>query len=471
MNKKALLYFSIFTVLCCQVRAQKTAYTIPEVNKILREMHQYISVELDDSVKLKAGLTDAHYLIPLSNYIDYNVIGKGRVAILNDDELREFIIRSIHAGTPLDKIARQLIVQYNKQKTIFNPGSQKEDAFHIGGFFSGEVEYHQEPDGKFRTLLELNQFSLYFASHFNFTKKNNIVNVFAEFNPIPEEVIHQVDEVAIKKGSMQDTLRQAIDLIPGEATIPFERLFVSLGNVGGSGINLTFGQFRNPFGLWSDYSSHRNFTSSKNNTLVNGFALKKIELGAKIDFRLHENWDIEAAVVYGRFGRTTPLYREDFDSKKDFVTHITYSKNNFSAGASAYLAEFSLNKRTAYGIDLGYRSDKLLVTGEYIVQRNRDIAINAPNISPFIKELSSNAGYLQLDYALTNKLHLYGLYDYWKMKADGEVVNKAGVKIFHGLKYFINAKARWTILEYGHLFHTGFDKSFTHLSSQLEINF
>jgi hypothetical protein len=50
-------------------------------------------------------------------------------------------------------------------------------------------------------------------------------------------------------------------------------------------------------------------------------------------------------------------------------------------------------------------------------------------------------------------------------------VNRAGVKIFHGLKYFINAKARWTILEYGHMFHEGFDKSFTHLSSQLEINF
>jgi hypothetical protein len=110
--------------------------------------------------------------------------------------------------------------------------------------------------------------------------------MFAEYNPIPEEVIHQVDEAIITKGSSKDTL--LTPEIPGEddEEIPFERLFVNVNNIGGSKINITVGQFRNPFGIWSDYSSHRNFTATKNNTLVNGFALKKIELGIKADVQL-----------------------------------------------------------------------------------------------------------------------------------------------------------------------------------------
>jgi predicted porin len=125
----------------------------------------------------------------------------------------------------------------------------------------------------------------------------------------------------------------------------------------------------------------------------------------------------------------------------------------------------------AYGIDLGFRLNQLLVSGEYIIQRNKDVKYTAPNITLLAKELSSNSAYLQFDYALTEKLHLYGLYDYWKLKADNETVNRAAVKVFHGVKYFINPKTRWTILEHGRMFHTGFDKGNTHLSSHLEVNF
>jgi hypothetical protein len=120
---------------------------------------------------------------------------------------------------------------------------------------------------------------------------------------------------------------------------------------------------------------------------------------------------------------------------------------------------------------MGFRFNKLLLSGEYVIQRNKQVAFNAPNISAFINELSSTAAYLQFDWELSGKLHLYGMYDYWKLEADGQTVNQAAFKAFQGLKYFINPKTRWTILEYGHMFHKGFDKGFTHLSTQLEINF
>jgi Putative beta-barrel porin-2, OmpL-like. bbp2 len=471
MYKKIILSACVAILLGINVNAQKTAYTMPEVNKILKDMHLYISVELEDSIKVKSGLTNSQYLIPLINYIDYNVIGKGRVALIDDDKFREFILNNVEAGKTASQIGKELIVQYNLFKNSPLLAGEKEDAFHVGGFLVGEVEYHQEPDGKFKTLMELNQAKLYFAAHINSKSSSNKVDVFAEYNPLPEEVIHQIEEVVIKKATLQDTLFEPEISTSQNGLIPFERLFVTINNIADTKLNLTIGQFRNPFGLWSDYTSHRNFTSTKNNTLVNGFALKKIELGIKVDYQFNNNWDIEAAVVQGRFGRTAPLYREDFDDKKDFVTHITYSNKRFSAGASAYLAEFAFDKRTAYGIDVGYRFDKLLLSGEYVMQRNKEVNFNAPKIGSFINELSSNAAYLQFDYEISNKLHLFGMYDYWALKADGQTINKPAFKVFHGLKYFINPKTRWTIVEYGHMFHDGFDKGQTHLSTQLEINF
>jgi hypothetical protein len=374
---------------------------------------------------------------------------------------------------PLKIIGKNLVHEYSREEDDDATASQeKEDLFNIGGFFSGEIEYHEEPDGKFQLKTELNQLKLYFASHLNSKNKSNNVSIFAEYNPVPEEVIHQVDEAVIIKGLIQDTLRQP-EIIGTDAggLIPFERLFVHVKNIGGTKFGLTFGQFRNPFGLWSDYTSHRNFASTKNNSLVNGFALKKIELGLKLDYKFNTNWEIEAAIVNGRLGRTAPLYRDDFDDNKDFVTHITYTNSRLTAGASAYLSEFAFDKRTAYGVDFSYRLDKLLLSAEYVMQQNKQLSVNAPKIGLFVKELSSNSAYLQFDYELSHAFHLYGLYDYWKMKADGKTVNRAAYKIFHGLKYFINPKVRWTIFEFGFIGHKGFDKGAIHISTQLEINF
>jgi hypothetical protein len=472
MNKIILISIFLMAALTFKGKAQKTAYTMPEVNKILKGVHLYVNIELDDSTKAKINFNNSHYLNPLTNYIDYNVIGKGQVAVIDEDKLREFIIKGITEGKKLDQIGKALINEFNREAQEGGASAEKEDLFNIGGFFSGEMEYHEEPNGKFEFKTELNQLRIYFASHINSKSKNNNVSVFAEYNPVPEEVIHQVEEAVVTKGVFQDTLRQPdISAIAEGAPVPFERLFVNVTNVGGTKLNLTFGQFRTPFGLWSDFTSHRNFTSTKNNTLVNGFALKKIELGLKLDYKINTHWDIEAAIVNGRFGRTAPLYRDDNDNKKDFVTHVTYTGNRFSAGASAYLAEFALDKRTAYGIDFGYRLDKLLLSGEFVIQRNKQLAVTASNIAPFINELSSNSAYLQFDYELSHSLHIYGMYDYWKLNADKQTVNRAAFKVFHGLKYFINPKTRWTIIEYGYVGHKGFDNGKAHLSTQLEINF
>jgi Putative beta-barrel porin-2, OmpL-like. bbp2 len=342
--------------------------------------------------------------------------------------------------------------------------------FHVGGYVATELEYHQEPDGDFVTKIELNQFKLFFASHRNSASSKNKVSVFAEFNPIPEEVIHQVDSATVTKGIFSNVLREP-NTTEGEELIAFERLFVNISNVGGSGINVTLGQFRNPFGLWSDYTSHRNFSSTKTNLLVNGFALKKIELGIKADYKFNENLELEAAVVNGRFGRTGNLLREDIDNEKDFVTHLTYTHNRLAVGASAYFSNLSFNKRSAYGVDLTYRFDKLLISGEWAMQQNNDVTYTAVNIAPFVNQLSSHSGYLQFDWALTNKLHVYGLYDYWQLKADNKIVNKDAFKTFNGLKYYINSKTRWTIFEYGHMFYDGFEKGYNHIATHLEINF
>jgi hypothetical protein len=295
MYKKLILSACVAILLAVNVKAQKTAYSMPEVNKILKGIHLYLNIELPDSTKTRIGLTNMRYLNPLTNYIDYNVIGKGRVALIDEDKLREFILSNINEGKSLSQIGKILILEFNRQEADATGVEDKEDLFSVGGFFSGEMEYHEEPDGDFQLKTELNQLRLYFASHLNTKTKSNNVSIFAEYNPVPEEVIHQVDEAIIIKGLMRDTLRQPEIDTDAEGLIPFERLFVNVKNIGGTKLGLTFGQFRTPFGLWSDYTSHRNFASTKNNSLVNGFALKKIELGLKLDYRINTNWEIEAA--------------------------------------------------------------------------------------------------------------------------------------------------------------------------------
>lgn len=162
-----------------------------------------------------------------------------------------------------------------------------------------------------------------------------------EWNPIPEEVIHQIDELSFVRDTTTYTLSNPeenagmLHTANGEL-IPFERLYVKIENLAGSKLNLTVGQFRNPFGFWSDYTSHRNFTSTKGNQLVNGFALKKIDLGIKLDGKINTKWDWSAAIMHGRLSRTSPLNRADADDKKDFCGHIRHTSKNLTRRISIF---------------------------------------------------------------------------------------------------------------------------------------
>lgn len=339
---------------------------------------------------------------------------------------------------------------------------------HVGGFLVAEFEYHQEPDGKYLRLLEINQARLYFSTQLNSDDAKNNISLLAEYNPVPEEVIHQIDEITVSRNGINDTLRAAENEIEG--LIPFERLHIKVSNIANHGVTLTVGQFRNPFGLWSDYTSHRNFSSTKNNALVNGFALKKIELGLLVEKSFAGGFDLQAALVHGRQGRTFPLDRADRDDKKDFVGRFGFSGRHFSWGVSSYLAEFSLNKNVAFGLDGLLSTNRLSLSGELVLQKNK--ALNSTFGTAFaFNRTSAQALYIQFDYSATPKFHVYGFYETWRFFADDALVLHPAYKIFHGLRYNIHPQLRWTIFEFGRMFHRGFDQGKLHLSTQLEMTY
>ncbi|MFQ5650144.1 MAG: hypothetical protein ACE5IY_09395, partial [bacterium] len=267
-----------------------------------------------------------------------------------------------------------------------------------------------------------------------------------------------------------------------EEEIEFEQLYARIDNIEDSGFGVMIGQIRNPFGLWSDFTSHRNFTSTKNNTLVNGFALKKIELGIQVDKNFDSGVVMKAALVHGRSGRTSSLDRADNDKSKDFVARLGYTGTKFGLGASAYLAEFSTNKRYAYGVDWQFLTPRFSLSGEAVFQKNnnpRSIQqTGVANISEELSQgiaglnsLSSLGAYVQFSYSLGTRLSLYGLYETWRLYAAGDLVEDATYKVFHGFRHQINQRTRWMILEFGWMFHNNFDEGNLHLSTQLEVTF
>ena len=287
----------------------------------------------------------------------------------------------------------------------------------------------------------------------------------AEWNPVPEEVIHHIDEVIY----MSDTL--ALGEITGDGLIQFERLNLKINNVAGSGVNFTLGQFRVPFGIWSDYSSHRNFTTTKNSYIVNGFALKKIELGAMVGKTFENGVTVRSAIVHGRKGRTSPLFRADNDDKFDWVSNINYTNNKLSIGMSSYFSELNFSNRIAVGFDWLLKFNKLSVSGELVYQNNNTPEMIYETVSTNVPNLNSYAGYLQYDYAISPQIHFYGMYDSWALRVDNQLVNAPTAKLFHGFRYYINNNLRWTVLEYGYMLHNDFDKGRNHLSTQIEVTF
>ncbi len=403
------------------------------------------------------------FLMPLSEHIDLNVIGQGRDAWIDADKILDAVIDGLERGETLNAIGHDLVKRYRRGELSKMAGSEDGSApVDIGGLFVAEAEYHQEPDGHFAPLIEINQFRMYFSADANPTAEANRVAVLAEWNPVPEEVIHQIEDVEVNGGVLSLPERPIIGLIN------FEQLHASIQSIGGSPIGLTMGQIRNPFGFWSDYTSHRNFTTTKNATVVNGFALKKIELGFQMSAR---SGPIEAdvAVVHGRFGRTFPLDRVDIDDSKDLVGRVRASGGAFGVGASAYLHEFQ-TRNMAVGLEWQIGVSRLTLAGEAVYQQNLDPDEVYGRGVP-VDKLASFGSYAQAEASISQRLHVFGMYEGWQLYADGEAHNPVAGKVFHGVRYLFDERVRWTIVEWGHMFHEGYDHGHEHLSTQFEVSF
>lgn len=444
--------------------------TISDINNLLNTISLYVLLEIDVSTNV---VFRDKYLIPFGNYLDYQVVGAGKTAYLYPGKVASFIAEKINTGTPPENVARLVINAF--QEGVFSvdvtdsPDDTEATKLKVGAYFVGGYDIYQEPDGEMDLHFELNQSKFYFSGHYNPDKSNqNMVDFLAEFNPVPEEVYHHIDFLRVSHNGHYDTLRHEADEEEDEFRVPFERLQVSITNVANTKLNATFGQIRNPFGIWSDFSSHRNFTNTKNNLLVNGFALKKIELGMQVDRQfgpIHGT----LALVAGHKGRTTKLPRESEGKLLDVVLRGTYQHRGLRVGASAYLVDYNI-RGAAVGIDASLEANRFLLGGELVYQRNLDFSRDVET-DGVATRASSLSGYLQVDYAIRPKLHVFALYDAWAVHLDGKLVRHPVAHVFHGVRYYITQNVRWTPVELGYLYHNSFDEARFRFTSQIEVTF
>ena len=443
--------------------ASKNIATESDVTSLLKVVSFGIllHVEVD---KLEDAYLNDSYLFKFKNFLDYNVIGSGSSITVDPDRIIAFIVQKINEKTPHSLISDLLISELN-QGTFGGTFDSRENAgsvVSVGGFLTTEFEYNQLEEGEAEPEIEINQAKIFVSARIINTKKNS-VNVLAEWNPVREEPSDYTDEFRLPNGDTV-TLHQT----ETEDHIPFERLSVTIENVAGSGFSITTGQIRNPFGFWSDYTAYRNISSTKNNLIVNGFALRKIELGVQIEKQFKSGVGFKTAIVHGRQGRNSSLYpRENLDHKFDFVGRVHYSHNDFTVGASAYFAEFTFNKRNALGADFLITKSNLSVSGEFVYQFNNAPADIYDNVAALPKQLTSLSGYVQYDLRLVDKLHLFGLYEHWDFS------RRNSFKAFNGLRYYINRNVKWTIAEVGYLRHaheSEYDQHFRFVT-QLEVTF
>lgn len=443
--------------------------TISDINNLLNTISLYVLLEIDVSTGV---VFRDKYLIPFGNYLDYQVVGAGRTAYVYPGKIASFIAEKINTGTPPEGISRFVINAY--QEGLFSVEVEgdtevKEGAkLRVGAYLVGGYEVYQRPEGGVLAHFEINQSKFYFSGHYNPNKTNtNVVDFLAEFNPVPEDIQHHLEFLRVAHNGHIDTLQIPGDSIT-EGTVPFERLQVTVGNVAKSGINATFGQLRNPFGIWSDFTSYRNLSSTKNNMLVNGFGLKKIDLGFQLD-RQFGSFHATLALLSGHKGRTYSIPREFDDQRLDVVLRGAYQRRGLRLGATAYLAEYNVRK-TAFGVDASVEADKFLLGAELVYQRNIDYGMET-DTDLGIRTASSLSGYVQFDYAVRTRLHVYGLYDAWAIFLDGDLVRHPVFHIAHGVRYYLTQNVRWTPVEYARLTHQGFDRSRDSFVSRIEVTF
>jgi len=177
-----------------------------EVNQILQAVDFEVLLRTEAEINKGVGLAEGSYLLPLASYLDLNFIGAGKSVTLDPEAMIDFILGRLAQGESIETIGLGLVAEF--KRTGFLPKVREQERpkkideaesgrTHIGGFLAGEFEYHQEPDGSYHRLLEINQVRIYFATQLNPNAVGNNLSVLAEYNPVPEEVIHQIDEIRI----------------------------------------------------------------------------------------------------------------------------------------------------------------------------------------------------------------------------------------------------------------------------------
>lgn len=449
--------------------ASREVLTVSDLMDLFSEAHLVALSNLDvSSLRVDSEATDPQVFLPLINYLDLNVLGHGDQLSLDPERIGRFVLE--HAN---DTALRSRLVDAYRQGAFAASAPDGSGAggrgqtVEIGGYFAGEVEYHQEPDGRHVGLLEINQVRVFVASNINPDALSNQTSVLLEWNPVPEEVVHHPDEVVLRSGAGYDTLR-ASETAEGDI-IAFEQLFCRVNNAARSGIDVTLGQFRVPFGIWSDYTSHRNFSTTKSNIIVSGFALKKIELGILLERHLVPGLGLRIAAVHGRPGRTSNLPRADADNRLDGVGRLAARLGSLELGASAYLSEFSIRRNVAFGADMHLTVGQTSISGEVVRQENKDVNETFQTALPF-SEAASTGAYVQIDHPIGRLGRLYGLYEWWQYELGGAAFGDPVLKAFQGFRRDVAPGVRWTVVEYGYI-SSDFDQSRMHLSSQLEVTF
>jgi hypothetical protein len=444
--------------------------TFSDINKLLNAVSLYVLLEIDVSKEIVFRDKD---LVAFGNYLDYQVVGAGKTAYIYPGKIASFIVEQINAGIAVQDIARLVINAFQTgafSVEIAGETDTKSGAkLTIGAYLVAGYEVYQQPeDGEFLRHFEINQSKFYFSGRFNPNNSNtNVVDFLGEFNPVAEDLHHHIEFLRINHNGHIDTLEhEEQELLEG--TVPFERLQVTVSNIAKTGIRATLGQVRNPFGNWSDFSSYRNLSSTKNNLLVNGFALKKIDLGLQLE-REFGAFGVTAALLSGHKGRTYEIPREFTQARPDVVLRGTWQNRGLRLGATAYLSEFN-TESTAYGVDASLEADRFLFGAEMVYQRNTNFGEDVNSHLEY-ETASSVSGYVQVDYAIRPLLHVYGLYDGWALYLDGDLVRHPVFHIAHGVRYYLTQNVRFTILEYARLTHQGFDRSKDSYVTRIEVTF
>jgi hypothetical protein len=320
------------------------------------------------------------------------------------------------------------------------PASEwRQDTFRVSGFIAMEYELRKHTDQDLESLFEINK------ARFNFDlQMTDAFWILAEYNPVPEELVHHHDVFPLKDGRTLTVERlhpEEEEEEEDEGILPFERLEARWSGIGGRALNLSAGQLRNPFGLWEDFTAHRNSTATKNSAFVLGIALHNVDIGAQIDGTIADRHRFVVGVRNGATVRTQRPRREDDNGSKDLVGKFVTRLGTARVGANAYFVD-ARTDRWAVGAEyIVPAGDRLTVSGEVVYKRNRP------------EDLANVATYVQANYnlfSLLEGLRWFALVDYWRLSAGGEFQGRF-TTAFTGLKYKVIPGGLTLTAEYGRL--------------------